>query len=156
MEEADFMESPRNCSRTRLLLAVDTFLFREVLAELLSDEMDFEVVGDSDNSVDLLVKAGQLDADCVVLSWPSSGEMPEICSLLLDEYPGLVVIGISPEGDSVYTCRQCISIARHSSHSLEEMLRVVRDSRVGGIRQLFTGLDRATPSLIPVHPPSRM
>jgi len=152
MEVATLMEHLQDSSKLRLLLAVDTLLFRELLSELLSDEMDFEVVGHSADPVDILTQVGQLDANCVVLSWPETDEMPEICSHLFAEYPGLVVIGISPEGGSIFTCRQCISIVRHTSQSMEEMLGVIREARTDGSSSSACVPPQSEDSLLRIRP----
>jgi DNA-binding NarL/FixJ family response regulator len=154
MDGATFMEYLSDLARTKVLLGVDAFLFCDLLSELLSDEPDFEVVGHSADPIDLLAQVGELNADCVMLSWPASGDVPEICSHLFAEYPNLLVIGISPEGGNIFICRQSSSVARYSSHCLEEMLRIIRHARTEKKSTSTAGPETAGTNSLSIPPPS--
>lgn len=58
-------ESP--AERVRILVVDDTPLFRRSLAELIDQQEDFELVGEADNGLEGVEKAGALKPDLVVM-----------------------------------------------------------------------------------------
>lgn len=86
----------------RVLVADDHRVMRQGLVSLLADETDIEVVGEADNGVDAVEKAGQLRPDVVVMDV----SMPMLDGIgatrrLRAELPGIEVVGLSmfEEGD---------------------------------------------------------
>jgi chemotaxis response regulator CheB len=71
-------------------------LLREVLHYLVTNA-GIEVVGQSSDSLDLLCSIERLRPDVVFLwTWEASKE-PGICSHLLQEYPELKIVVVSPD-----------------------------------------------------------
>jgi chemotaxis response regulator CheB len=71
-------------------------LVREVLHYLVASA-GMEVVGESSDSVDLLCSIQRLRPEVIVL-WTADGlKEPGICSHLLQEYPDLKIVVVSPE-----------------------------------------------------------
>jgi chemotaxis response regulator CheB len=73
-------------------------LFREVLHYLVTNA-GMEVVGQSSDSLDLLCSIERLHPDVVFL-WTleaSKSKEPGICSHLLQEYPELKIVVVSPD-----------------------------------------------------------
>ena len=71
-------------------------LVREVLQYLVTSA-GMEVVGESSDSIDLLCSIERLRPDVIFL-WNANGlKEPGICSHLLQEYPHLKIVVLSPE-----------------------------------------------------------
>jgi len=103
-------------SNIQVLWAVEPRLHSDVWKQLIQGEPDIQIVGETYDPVDMLVAVGQTHANVLVHSWPDSPRMPEICSFLLQEYPELLVIGISPKADVyAYACQQTITTRRLAS-----------------------------------------
>jgi hypothetical protein len=81
-------------------------MLRDALARQLAAQPDVQIVGDVDNELDLLLAVRATKADAVVHSWQGDA-MPAIYSLLFQEYPGLVAIGLTEEGE-IRHCQQRI------------------------------------------------
>jgi len=56
-----------------------------------------EIVGSFDSAVALLLAARELLPDIIVVSLQEDGRMPGVCSHLAEEYPRLLLAGISDE-----------------------------------------------------------
>jgi len=110
----------------RVLLAIESESVRRRLRTLIEQEPDAEVVGEATEPVDLLVHVSETRADVVIQTWPESGEMPGICSVLLMECPELLVIGVPPREDRSFVCRQTITRATRETTGLEDILNEIR------------------------------
>jgi hypothetical protein len=88
-----------------LLGALPTSLLGAV-AELVRSHQDLEVVGAVPQPSDLLLAAGLLRADVVLVGMVGEG-LPGIASHLLDQYPHLKVAAVAPDAQQVlvYTSR---------------------------------------------------
>jgi chemotaxis response regulator CheB len=71
-------------------------LVREVLHYLVTSA-GMEVVGESSDSLDLLCSIGRLQPEVIFLWTADRLKEPGICSHLLQEYPHLKIVVISPE-----------------------------------------------------------
>ena len=111
---------------TRIILAIDPKILRQMLKGLIERQPDFEVVGEVNNPVDMLLAVGRTQANVVVHAWPESERMPEICTHLLSEYPDLLIIGICPGSEKVFTCRQTIEVTPAATSSIDDMISVMR------------------------------
>jgi len=117
--------------RTKVLLAVESPLLRELLSENIGREPDVEVVdesvvGKSVDPIDLLVAVGRTEADVLIQTWPASGEMPNILTHLFVEYPELLVIGLPDDLDQAVICRQTITKTEFPMVGLQEVLSQLR------------------------------
>lgn len=114
-------------TKARVLLSIQIQLLSNLLRSLLSAEPDVEIVGEVSDPVDLLIAAGQTQADVVIQCWPSD-EMPGICSHLLAAFPDLTVIGIGDEGESNFACRRPIVVNHLSPPGLRSVQSVIREA----------------------------
>lgn len=57
----------RHMQKTRVLLADDHSLFREGLANILNAQPDFEVVGEAEDGLEVIVKAQELSPDLILM-----------------------------------------------------------------------------------------
>ena len=71
-------------------------LFREVL-HYLATNAGMEVVGQSSDSLDLLCSIERLHPEVVFLWTSEASKEPGICSHLLQEYPELKIVVVSPD-----------------------------------------------------------
>jgi DNA-binding NarL/FixJ family response regulator len=82
--------------RIRVLLANLPRMLAGVLEEVL-DQADLEVVGVVTDHVEILLATGRTATDVVVLGIEEA-ELPGPARRLLDEYPHVKVLAISPDG----------------------------------------------------------
>jgi hypothetical protein len=83
----------------RAVLRVDPPLLRDVFEHALR-EAGIDVVGSPPDSLALLLAIKERRAEVVILSAPESGgpaETPGICSHLLNEFPQLKIVMVSPD-----------------------------------------------------------
>jgi DNA-binding NarL/FixJ family response regulator len=66
------------------------------LAEAISSQEDIAVVGVASRPTSLLVEAGELDADIVVVAMVDHVP-PGVTSHLLDQYPHIRVVAVAPD-----------------------------------------------------------
>jgi DNA-binding NarL/FixJ family response regulator len=78
----------------RVMLAELPTGLREALSPAVAGQADMELVGEVDSPVEILLAAGQRQADVVVLGMPGR-ELPGIAGQLLDEYPQLKVLAVN-------------------------------------------------------------
>ena len=77
---------------TRILLANITPFWRLKLSQIVESDRDMETVGRVRDPLNLLIQAGKLQANVVVLMQLPEGEEPGICSHLLLEHPNMLVL----------------------------------------------------------------
>src|SRR4029453_1072191 len=65
--------------------------------DLIRSQPGIEVVGAAAPPTELLLAAGSLDVDVVVVGAPPGSEPPGIASHLLDQYPHLRVLAVAPD-----------------------------------------------------------
>lgn len=83
----------------KVLLANRPKMLRDLLHRSIDSQPDMEVVGEETDPVRLLLRVRETRSDVVVVTLPDSGEDPGICSHLLLEYPGLLVVAVSASRD---------------------------------------------------------
>jgi hypothetical protein len=76
---------------------------------ILKSQPDMEIVGPVGDAVELLIAVRETDADAVILPLDKGGEEPGLCSHLLAEFPGLMVLAISASGQHIFLFDQAIS-----------------------------------------------
>jgi hypothetical protein len=125
-------------NKVPILMALERGLLRQALLDLIQQEQDLEVVGEIDDPIDLLVAVGATKAKVVLLTRPVINERacedaaaPGVCTHLLNEYPGLVIIGVSEDGDLACMCRQTISTTVMPSICFSDLLKAIRDRSSG-------------------------
>jgi DNA-binding NarL/FixJ family response regulator len=110
----------------KVLLANRPDLLRTGLSTLLEQQSDIEIVGTALGPIELLIAAGETQADVVVVTLPDSGEMPGICSHLLYEYPQLLILALSSAHTQACVYRQAITVEPLADISDEGILTAVR------------------------------
>jgi hypothetical protein len=110
----------------KILFSVRPPMLRDALARQLAAQPDVQIVGDVDDDLDLLLAVRATKADAIVHSWPGD-VMPAIYTHLLQEYPGLIAIGLTEEGE-VRHCQQRI-IETPLANGLESLVSVLAETR---------------------------
>jgi DNA-binding NarL/FixJ family response regulator len=107
-----------------LLGGLPTSLHRAVSGAIRS-QIDIEVVGVAIQPTALLLAAGELRPDVVVVGMVGGG-LPGIASHLLDQYPHITVLAIAPDGRQglIYALRP--QVERIDTSSTAELLRTIR------------------------------
>ncbi len=113
---------------TSVLLAVESPILRDALSAMLRSQPDIEVLGEVNDPVDLLLAVEATEAQAVIYTFPQAPKLPGICSHLFAEYPGLLVIGLSPDGDQACACRQTIDVKSLANAGLQDVLDELRRS----------------------------
>jgi DNA-binding NarL/FixJ family response regulator len=108
--------------RIRVLLAALPPLVSSLLTYLIQDQSDMEVVDAIGEPVQLLMAVKDTRANVVVLPLPESGEMPGICSHLLAEFPDLLILALSINGESGFIC----TAGRVQEAPLNNILKTIR------------------------------
>lgn len=97
----------------------------DAVSEVVAGEPDLEMVGVAAKPFALLRAAGTLRADVVVVAM-AGGEVPGVATHLLDQYPGIRVVVVAPQGRTalVYALRLCVD--RFAGSSPQELVRALR------------------------------
>ena len=114
--------------KLRILLANQPRMHRELLRQLITQQLDMDVVAEELDPVQLLLTVRQTEADVVVLTLPKSGEDPGLCSHLLSEYPNLVVLALSGVQDDASLYRLEIVRQRLASTADGPLLAALRQA----------------------------
>jgi DNA-binding NarL/FixJ family response regulator len=112
--------------KTRVLLAIESPLLRQLLGNRIQQEGDLELVGEITDPIDILVAVRETETDVVVQSWPESEEIPAIATHLFAEYPHLVLVGLSPDFDRICVCRQVIETSVLALPGFQEIVDAIR------------------------------
>ena len=106
-DSANTTESENSGKKIRILLVDDHTLFRSGLKALLQRQSDFQVVGETDNGLDGVKLAEQLQPDVVLLDL----DMPvmnghEALAQILEAQPHMAVLmlTVSEDGDDLVEC----------------------------------------------------
>jgi len=111
--------------KRRVVLAIESRMFREALGERLEQTQEVEVVDQATDPVGLLAAVARTAADVVVQALPPhlSGA---ICAQMQREFPELVVIDVFRAGDSWDGKQPPIQ------RGFDELLASIRDCRKRG------------------------
>lgn len=85
----------------RILLGPISPEWNRFLIQLAASDHELEIVGATDDLVDLLVEVQTLDAHVVVLTQLPNGNEPGICSHLVLEHPNLRVLLLPRRGPNL-------------------------------------------------------
>jgi DNA-binding NarL/FixJ family response regulator len=110
----------------KVLLANRPRALRTRLEELLQNQSDVEVSGIILDPIKLLMAIEDTQADVVIVTLPSSGKMPAICSHLLYEYPQLLILALSSDCMKARIYRQTITVEQLSDTSDAGILLAIR------------------------------
>jgi len=114
-------------AKLRILLGVDMFLLSDVLKAHFANEPDIEIVGETTDPANLLVAVGETQAHVVIVDWPSSGEVPGLCTHLMAAYPDLTVIGLCLSSDRNFVCRRPMVVDELPSSDMASVQRAIHD-----------------------------
>lgn len=117
--------------RVRVLVGLRPRILDDLLKKVIERQPDMEVVGEFLDPVDLLLKVRELDANIVLLNLPDSDEDPGICSHLLEEYPSLWIIAVSPARDVAYLYRKVEAKETIPGASESEIIAAIRRFEIG-------------------------
>ena len=91
--------------KIRVLLADDHHLFREGLANILNQQVDFEVIGEADDGLEALIKAQELEPDLILMdvSMPGSDGL-EATQQIKAELPDTIIVMLTvyDENEKLY------------------------------------------------------
>ncbi len=110
-----------NKSMHQILLAVKPRLMCDMLKRQLAEAPETTVVGEIDNELDLLLAIRATQANVVLHSW-NDDTMPPIYTHLLNEFPGLLLVGLLPSGERAMICEQRISTTLVEASSIAQLL----------------------------------
>jgi chemotaxis response regulator CheB len=85
--------------KLQVLVANRPRLMREVVLETISDQPDIEVVGEVANEEDILEVVERTRPDCLIIGLDKSGKRPSLCDFLLEKYPNIRILAVSPESN---------------------------------------------------------
>ena len=87
----------------RVLVANHPKLMRELILSTLSDEPGVEIVGEVADEADVAERVRQVSPHLLVIALDKPGKRPELCDILLRDYPELRIIAVaSQENCSVF------------------------------------------------------
>ena len=112
--------------RVRILLACPDLKSTGSWEAMLTDEPDFEIVGEAIYPIDVLLELASTQAEVVVIDLPTSGEDPGLCSHLLAEYPEVKVVAVSSGGESSIVYETGVTRRYLSDASPETFTRFIR------------------------------
>jgi DNA-binding NarL/FixJ family response regulator len=115
--------------RVRILLADIPHALRTFLEELLQRHTDVEVAGIVSDPIELLMAVEDTQADVVVVTLPTSGEIPGICSHLFNEYPQLLILALAPDRTQAWLYQQVTAVEQLIDTSEEEILKAIRQAK---------------------------
>jgi DNA-binding NarL/FixJ family response regulator len=113
----------------RILVADASPAVRGVVDEAASKDGDLAVVGEAHGTVELLVRAG--DVDVVVLQ--AAGELPGQAEQLVDEYPRLGIVGIDADASHGLVYRLRPHAQRVSPITARSLIDAIRDAAPGDL-----------------------
>jgi DNA-binding NarL/FixJ family response regulator len=87
----------RRTERTRVLLAQLPLMLRDLVSEIVGRESDMEIVGEVSEGAQLVAVAHATDAEFVIANLEDA-ELPSPYRKLLDERPGMKVLGLEGDG----------------------------------------------------------
>jgi hypothetical protein len=126
------LQTNGNTAMIKVLLALHSPDRRKLWRGLIEQEPCIELIGEVEDPVDLLVEVTRTQVDAVIQEWPSE-ETPGFVSILLTEYPDLLVVGIPENGAHAFLCRQAISKKQLPTADLHDVLSEVQ-RRVPALR----------------------
>lgn len=112
---------------TRVLVANHPRLLRELILNTISEEVDIEIVGEVQQESELAAFVSRTHPDCVVVGLADANELPESCVALLREFPGLRVLAIARDGNSLkFFWAECLIRSKQLDASEATFLNALR------------------------------
>jgi hypothetical protein len=95
--------------RSRVIIGALSKRQQLCIKRLFMSRSDIDVVGPIADAVELLIAVRAINAEAVILPLSKDDGEPGLCSHLLSEFPGLVVLAISAGGERVFLFDQAIA-----------------------------------------------
>lgn len=86
-------------NKTRVLVANQPRLMRELVLETISDQPDIEVVGETQDESQITDMVEQTHPDCLIVALRGD-ERPRICDELLHRHPEMRILALAPDRNS--------------------------------------------------------
>lgn len=99
--EVGKMEHSSIYQPSRIILAVETRLLRELLKRAITRSPFLKVVEEVSEGADLSAKVKRKEAEWVFVSLRPDGELPETAEILLANQPSVSIIAVAPDGSQV-------------------------------------------------------
>ena len=112
--------------KVQVLLAVAPRMLRDLLRNRIEAEPDLEVAEAVLDPVDVLLAVKETGADVVLVTVPVSDATPPLCTHLLAEFPGLIVIGLWPEAQSAVAYRNTLDIEPLDGLHYKDLVGAIR------------------------------
>ena len=120
--------------RKRILVANRPRLMRDLVATLIAQQPDLEVIGEVYDEKDLPAAVEALAPEVVVVGLGESDEIPPSCAMLLTKRPDLKILGVAAEKDSsTYfwaEIKVCSRPIENSERGLLEAIRAKKESLI--------------------------
>ncbi len=104
-------------NKIRVLLANHPVMMPDLIRQLVTDQEDMELVGDCRGPMKILQETGRTKPDAVIFMQEGTSELG-LCSQLLAVYPDLIIVGVTPDMQTVFTPQLCSH--RRSTTDIEE------------------------------------
>jgi hypothetical protein len=117
-------------------------LMRDLVASLIAQQPDLEVVGELYDEKDLIPAVEALAPDVLVVGLDESSQVSPICSTLLAKRPTLKIVGLAADKDlSVFFWADVEVRSQQIENSERGLLEAIRGARTAG--SMFTGAPQA-------------
>jgi hypothetical protein len=113
-------------SISRIIMANQPRLWRELLSYVIEKTPDLQVVGNISNISKLYSFVEQSQPNWVIISLPSSGNIPRIISKFINSHPSIAILAISQDGTHVKVKRPKYREREIENISLEELISLLK------------------------------
>jgi chemotaxis response regulator CheB len=86
--------------KIRVLVANRPRLMRELVLATISDQPDFEVMGDVTDDTDIEEVVEEFKPDFVIIALDRADQRPTLCDDLLARHPEMKILALAPERNS--------------------------------------------------------
>lgn len=107
-------------SAVRVLVANRPRLMRELVLATISEQADIEIVGQIQNDTEIQSEVERTQPNFLIVALDESDGLPPVCQVLLERYPHMKIIGISPDRDSTIFYWATLNIRSNYIESSEE------------------------------------
>jgi hypothetical protein len=81
--------------KNRVLIALESPLARELVRSIVSDQVDFEIIGEIQDEPAILSAIEQNKANSLIITQEKSGKRPAICDFVAQKPPQTKILAIS-------------------------------------------------------------
>jgi chemotaxis response regulator CheB len=124
--------------KIKILLSSRPKLLSEVIRNMIEHQPDMIVVGEVIDPLQLLNAVKKTIVDVIIITPLKANGEPKICSMLLSEFPLLIIVTQSVNADRVYLYQSGVPKQHFDQASSQSILMVIRES-IANNRQLVNG-----------------